>query len=42
MNKGSVITMAEGINRRAAPVANIAVSYIDSICFHDDVNDSES
>lgn len=42
MNKGSVIITAEGINRRAAPVANIAVSYIDSICFHNDINDSES
>lgn len=42
MNKGSVITTAEGINRRAAPVTSIAVSYIDNICFHDGVNDNES
>lgn len=42
MNKGSVITIAEGINRRAKPEANIAVSWIDSICFHGGVNDSES
>ena len=42
MNKGSVITTADGINRRAAPVANIAVSYMDSICFHNDINDSKS
>ena len=42
MNKGSVITTAEGINRRAAPVTSIAVSYVDSICFHNDINDSKS